>query len=174
MVNGRVNRIIDSTRLAADRDLQQRLLGVGVHAVQDTDTGAADATARVDPPWSMATTTPLVSTPMISAASTGTLGRRHSRRGRRAAIGASPVVGSTGGKTAYRSAGSAADWPGSPGGGEVDTQRLFAPAGPTPAGATELQSGGTYVRFRPIGEIGGNRQGLGNDQRSKKVRTPLR
>ncbi len=32
MVNGRVNRVIDSARLAADRDLQQRLLGVGRHA----------------------------------------------------------------------------------------------------------------------------------------------
>src|SRR5437868_2402552 len=32
MVNGRVNRIIDSARLAADRDLQQRLLGVGLHS----------------------------------------------------------------------------------------------------------------------------------------------
>lgn len=32
MVNGRVNRIIDSGRLAADRELQQRLLGVGLHA----------------------------------------------------------------------------------------------------------------------------------------------
>ncbi len=32
MVNGRINRIIDSGRLSADRDLQQRLLGVGVHA----------------------------------------------------------------------------------------------------------------------------------------------
>ena len=31
MVNGRVNRLIDSARLAADRDLQQRLLGVGRH-----------------------------------------------------------------------------------------------------------------------------------------------
>jgi uncharacterized protein (UPF0261 family)/ABC-type branched-subunit amino acid transport system ATPase component len=31
MVNGRVNRIIESARLAADRDLQQRLLGVGLH-----------------------------------------------------------------------------------------------------------------------------------------------
>src|SRR6476646_5057066 len=30
MVNGRINRIIDSGRLSADRDLQQRLLGVGV------------------------------------------------------------------------------------------------------------------------------------------------
>jgi len=32
MVNGRVNRIIDSHRLAADRELQQRLLGVGRHS----------------------------------------------------------------------------------------------------------------------------------------------
>src|SRR3989442_14294718 len=30
MVNGRVNRVIESARLAADRDLQQRLLGVGL------------------------------------------------------------------------------------------------------------------------------------------------
>jgi len=37
MVNGRINRIIDSGRLSADRDLQQRLLGVGVHAEADTD-----------------------------------------------------------------------------------------------------------------------------------------
>jgi len=37
MVNGRVNRIIDSARLAADRDLQQRLLGVGRHAHEDAD-----------------------------------------------------------------------------------------------------------------------------------------
>jgi uncharacterized protein (UPF0261 family)/ABC-type branched-subunit amino acid transport system ATPase component len=32
MVNGRVNRLIESSRLASDRDLQQRLLGVGRHA----------------------------------------------------------------------------------------------------------------------------------------------
>jgi uncharacterized protein (UPF0261 family)/ABC-type branched-subunit amino acid transport system ATPase component len=45
MVNGRVNRIIDSARLAADRELQQRLLGVGVHAEQDAELDAADASA---------------------------------------------------------------------------------------------------------------------------------
>jgi uncharacterized protein (UPF0261 family)/ABC-type branched-subunit amino acid transport system ATPase component len=41
MVNGRINRIIDSVRLAADRDLQQRLLGVGVHGdvAADLDAG---------------------------------------------------------------------------------------------------------------------------------------
>jgi uncharacterized protein (UPF0261 family)/ABC-type branched-subunit amino acid transport system ATPase component len=32
MVNGRINRLIESSRLASDRDLQQRLLGVGRHA----------------------------------------------------------------------------------------------------------------------------------------------
>jgi uncharacterized protein (UPF0261 family)/ABC-type branched-subunit amino acid transport system ATPase component len=37
MVNGRVNRIIESARLATDRDLQQRLLGVGVHAESGSD-----------------------------------------------------------------------------------------------------------------------------------------
>jgi uncharacterized protein (UPF0261 family)/ABC-type branched-subunit amino acid transport system ATPase component len=48
MVNGRVNRIIESTRLAADRDLQQRLLGVGVHAEIETDI-AADADTQGSP-----------------------------------------------------------------------------------------------------------------------------
>ncbi|MCB1463722.1 MAG: ABC transporter permease [Nitratireductor sp.] len=36
MVNGRINREIDSAQLAADRDLQQRLLGVGRHAHDET------------------------------------------------------------------------------------------------------------------------------------------
>src|SRR5262252_5824261 len=45
MVNGRINRIIDSARLAADRELQQRLLGVGVHADADTDVEPATAKA---------------------------------------------------------------------------------------------------------------------------------
>jgi len=31
MINGRINRIMDAARLAADRELQQRLLGVGQH-----------------------------------------------------------------------------------------------------------------------------------------------
>jgi uncharacterized protein (UPF0261 family)/ABC-type branched-subunit amino acid transport system ATPase component len=37
MVNGRVNRLIESSRLASDRDLQQRLLGVGRHADAEPD-----------------------------------------------------------------------------------------------------------------------------------------
>src|SRR3954466_6791495 len=43
MVNGRVNRIIDSARLAADRDLQQRLLGVGLHGDLGADVEAGPA-----------------------------------------------------------------------------------------------------------------------------------
>jgi uncharacterized protein (UPF0261 family)/ABC-type branched-subunit amino acid transport system ATPase component len=39
MVNGRVNRIIDSQRLAADRELQQRLLGVGRHSEAEPEAG---------------------------------------------------------------------------------------------------------------------------------------
>ena len=35
MVNGRINRVMDAGRLAADKDLQQRLLGVGRHAHDD-------------------------------------------------------------------------------------------------------------------------------------------
>src|SRR3954454_16186005 len=41
MVNGRVNRIIESARLAADRDLQQRLLGVGLHGDLGADVEAS-------------------------------------------------------------------------------------------------------------------------------------
>ncbi|MEZ5790647.1 MAG: ABC transporter permease [Nitratireductor sp.] len=36
MVNGRINRLIDSGQLSGDRDLQQRLLGVGRHAHDET------------------------------------------------------------------------------------------------------------------------------------------
>ncbi len=44
MVNGRVNRIIESRRLAGDRELQQRLLGVGRHldAPPEAEPHAAD------------------------------------------------------------------------------------------------------------------------------------
>ncbi|MFK7765231.1 MAG: ABC transporter permease [Roseobacter sp.] len=40
MVNGRINRVMDSTVLAGDRDLQQALLGVGRHAHDETDSAA--------------------------------------------------------------------------------------------------------------------------------------
>jgi uncharacterized protein (UPF0261 family)/ABC-type branched-subunit amino acid transport system ATPase component len=50
MVNGRINRIIDSSRLSADRDLQQRLLGVGVHAEEgDLETEARKPKAEPTP-----------------------------------------------------------------------------------------------------------------------------
>src|ERR1700704_5152917 len=49
MVNGRVNRIIDSARLAADRELQQRLLGVGLHAELEPDVDAPAAGGETKP-----------------------------------------------------------------------------------------------------------------------------
>ncbi len=45
MVNGRINRIIASATLAGDRDLQQRLLGVGRHGHDETD-GVAEPPAE--------------------------------------------------------------------------------------------------------------------------------
>jgi len=48
MVNGRINRIIDSARLAADRELQQRLLGVGLHAEIDPDVAAKPQRAETE------------------------------------------------------------------------------------------------------------------------------
>jgi len=51
MVNGRINRIIESTRLAADRELQQRLLGVGLHAelTPDLDVPATGSESKSAP-----------------------------------------------------------------------------------------------------------------------------
>ena len=56
MVNGRVNRLINSARLASDRDLQQRLLGVGRHSQAEPDFGleAKGDTAAVRPATSRA------------------------------------------------------------------------------------------------------------------------
>ncbi len=45
MVNGRIHRVIASKTLAADRDLQQRLLGVGRHGHGETEAGDAPETA---------------------------------------------------------------------------------------------------------------------------------
>ena len=52
MVNGRINRIIDSVRLAADRDLQQRLLGVGLHTELEPDLDIPVARAEAKTPRS--------------------------------------------------------------------------------------------------------------------------
>jgi hypothetical protein len=50
MVNGRINRAAPARELAADRDLQQRLLGVGRHAHDDTPAAATApaATAGIE------------------------------------------------------------------------------------------------------------------------------
>ena len=45
MVNGQINRMVPARELAADRDLQQRLLGVGRHAHEDTPEAAATSQA---------------------------------------------------------------------------------------------------------------------------------
>ena len=50
MVNGRIDRIIASQTLAADRDLQQRLLGVGRHSSDATEGGATPGTAALPRP----------------------------------------------------------------------------------------------------------------------------
>jgi ABC-type branched-subunit amino acid transport system ATPase component len=43
MVNGRIHRVIASSVIAADRDLQQRLLGVGRHSHDETDSPSGPA-----------------------------------------------------------------------------------------------------------------------------------
>ncbi len=50
MVNGQINRIVPARELAADRDLQQRLLGVGRHAHDDTPEPSAPAEAGAAAP----------------------------------------------------------------------------------------------------------------------------
>jgi uncharacterized protein (UPF0261 family)/ABC-type branched-subunit amino acid transport system ATPase component len=55
MVNGRVNRLLDARELAADRDLQERLLGVGRHGHEDIadngrSVGATVSAAVTHPP----------------------------------------------------------------------------------------------------------------------------
>ena len=47
MVNGRINRIVPASDLAADRDLQQRLLGVGRHGHDDAPLDADVAATAV-------------------------------------------------------------------------------------------------------------------------------
>ena len=46
MVNGRINRVADAAQLAGDRELQQRLLGVGRHAHDETPEPADGRRAR--------------------------------------------------------------------------------------------------------------------------------
>jgi len=51
MINGRINRVMEAARLEADRELQQRLLGVGQHgeAVLPEDTATATPAAEGEP-----------------------------------------------------------------------------------------------------------------------------
>jgi len=48
MINGRINRILDSSVLAADKELQQSLLGVGRHAHDETPTATRDTGSTQD------------------------------------------------------------------------------------------------------------------------------
>jgi len=50
MINGRINRIMDAARLEADRDLQQRLLGVGQHGEVEAEPAEAPTTQAERPP----------------------------------------------------------------------------------------------------------------------------
>jgi uncharacterized protein (UPF0261 family)/ABC-type branched-subunit amino acid transport system ATPase component len=47
MVNGRINRVMGASALASDRDLQQRLLGVGRHGHDDTDAAAPETAKKL-------------------------------------------------------------------------------------------------------------------------------
>ncbi len=49
MVNGRINRMVPARELAADRDLQQRMLGVGRHAHDDTPEPQPEDSAEATP-----------------------------------------------------------------------------------------------------------------------------
>jgi uncharacterized protein (UPF0261 family)/ABC-type branched-subunit amino acid transport system ATPase component len=69
MVNGRINRIIASATLAGDRDLQQRLLGVGRHGHDETDaaseTPPAAGASRPAAPAPAGPTRVYISNPVI-------------------------------------------------------------------------------------------------------------
>jgi uncharacterized protein (UPF0261 family)/ABC-type branched-subunit amino acid transport system ATPase component len=65
MVNGRVNRVIESARLAGDRELQQRLLGVGRHADEETVEAEPAARAATPAPAVQAPTRVYVSNPVL-------------------------------------------------------------------------------------------------------------
>jgi uncharacterized protein (UPF0261 family)/ABC-type branched-subunit amino acid transport system ATPase component len=58
MVNGRIHRVIASQTLAADRDLQQRLLGVGRHGGEETEAGDTPGAAAPRKPAEFAPSGP--------------------------------------------------------------------------------------------------------------------
>jgi len=76
MVNGRVNRLIESSRLAVDRDLQQRLLGVGRHSQAELE---IDAEANDDVAAGSASPRPLSLAPRRIYISNPTLPTRWSQ-----------------------------------------------------------------------------------------------
>ena len=98
MVNGRINRVMDSGTLAADRDLQQRLLGVGRHgdeAAEAEPTEDEPATASPRGPKKIYLSNPAIPTrwtapvPVarieaaartVSGANGGLAGTRHARK----------------------------------------------------------------------------------------------
>ncbi len=47
MMNGRINRVMGAGALASDRDLQQRLLGVGRHGHDETDAAAPETAKKL-------------------------------------------------------------------------------------------------------------------------------
>jgi uncharacterized protein (UPF0261 family) len=65
MVNGRINRVIASGTLAADRDLQQRLLGVGRHGEDPAEAATPSPKSRASetPPRSLTGTKIYISNP---------------------------------------------------------------------------------------------------------------
>ena len=60
MVNGRIHRIMDAAALAADRALQQRLLGVGRHGGEEPGPGDTGAAGAAGVPGASARGTPLL------------------------------------------------------------------------------------------------------------------
>ncbi len=65
MVNGKINRIMPSAQLAADRDLQQALLGVGRHAHDETPAPARVSETPVGTPATPSVARIYVSNPKI-------------------------------------------------------------------------------------------------------------
>lgn len=63
MVNGRISRVMPTAQLAADRTLQERLLGVGRHSHEDVETGIAESAP--------ASAGPAAEPPQASAADAG-------------------------------------------------------------------------------------------------------
>ncbi|MCZ8181726.1 MAG: ABC transporter permease [Beijerinckiaceae bacterium] len=59
MVNGRIHRVIASSVLAADRDLQQRLLGVGRHSHEEPEAGPGPAPSGEPRPAATASQGPI-------------------------------------------------------------------------------------------------------------------